>query len=477
MKKSNIISSLLFKSVERLGVKGFGLLIGIVLTRMLSPHEFGQIAIIMVFINLSITMNQSGLNTALIQKKNLTEIDYSTVFYITIALSAVLFSLIYVLAPVISRYYKDPALTLPLRVYASSLFFNGFNSVQVAKLQKEMRFKPMMICTLVATVLSGALGIIMAYCGAGLWALVGYYMSNSVFVTIAILFVERWYPKLQFSFDSAKELFSYGWKILVAGLVCSISEDIRSLIIGKRYSTTALGYYNRGHQLPQVISHTMTTSVQSVMLPAMSEVQNEEARLKQLLRKSITIGTFFIAPAMFGLAAVSSSVVKVLYSDKWLPCVVYMQFLCISEACFPITTSNLTLIKATGRSGVFMKLEFARRALFVSILCISVFCFHTPVAIAVGYCISSWLDCLLVLLTVRWQLKVPTRDQFAMVWKTLLASGVILLLLLPTNRLQMPAILLLLLQMVAGIGIYFGLSILLKNESIAMLKSILLRKK
>lgn len=477
MKKSKIISSLLYKTIERLGVKGFGLLISVVLARMLSPHVFGEIAIITVFINLSQTMNQSGLNTALVQKKNPSEVDYSTVFYITLALSFVFFGLIFVLAPFISDYYGDPALTLPLRVYAATLIFSAFNSVQIAKLQKEMRFKPMMTCNLIATILSGALGIIMAYSGAGLWALIGYYMSNSIFASIAILFVERWYPKLRVSMDSARELFSYGWKILVSGMVCSITADIRSLIIGKRYSTSSLGYYNRGQQFPEVISKTITYSVQSVMLPAMSDVQSETERLKQLLRKSAEIGSFIIIPAMFGLSAVAMPVVKVILSDKWLPCVAFMQCLSIADACIPLMTSNLTVIKASGRSDIYMKLEFARRAMIISILCISVFCFRSVKAIAVGYCISSWLDCALIVLTVKGLLKIPVREQFSWVWKTLLASTVMMLVLLPMSRLQMPAILLLALQLVAGVAIYLGLSVLLKNESVTIIMKMLRLKK
>jgi O-antigen/teichoic acid export membrane protein len=272
-------------------------------------------------------------------------------------------------------------------------------------------------------------------------------------------------------------MFSYGWKILVAAIACSLSESLRSLIIGKRFSSDALGYYDRGRQVPQVISSSMTYAVQGVMLPAMSEVQDKAQELKQMLKRTVAIGSFLIMPAMFGLAAVAVPVVKVLFSDKWLPSVPYLQMLGIADACIHILTSNLTVIKASGRSDVFMKLEFARRAMIVSVLCISVFCFKTVEAIAVGYCVSSWLDSTMTVFAVKRLMNIPVREQFLWVWKTLFASVAMLLLLLPMAQLQIPAILLLLLQIVTGAAVYLVLSILLKNESVAMIMKLLRSKK
>ena len=256
MDKKKVISSLVYKFIERLSVKGLGLAISIVLARMLAPEEFGQIAIMTVFINLSQVIVEGGFTTALIQRKDVTERDYSTVFFINIALAAVCFLALQICAPWISSYYQQD-ITLPLRIYAITVFFGAFNALQLARLQKRMQFRKMMITSLIATIISGIAGILGAYCGFGLWALILYHLMNSVMVCITVAFVEKWLPKFEFSLNRAKLLFSYGWKMFISSALCSLYADIRSLVIGKRFSSDDLGYYNRGQQFPQIISHTL----------------------------------------------------------------------------------------------------------------------------------------------------------------------------------------------------------------------------
>lgn len=466
MKKGKIVSSLTFKFMERLLVKGLGLIISVILARLLSPTEFGEIAIIMVFINLCLTFVQSGLNTALIQSKETKKEDYSTVFYISLSVAVLLVVILCIVAPWVGKYYDNERLILPLQVYSLSLVFAAFNSVQVAKMIKEMAFKEMFVCTLLACILSGIFGVSLAFYGAGIWALVGYYFSNTVISCVTMIFAAKWLPGLVFSIRRAKELFSYGWKMLVSAFLCSLYADIRTLIVGKMFSSADLGYYNRGQQFPDILSNTLDNSMQSVMFPVIAEAQDNSEKVKDMLKKTVAFGTALIMPVMIGLAAVSESFIEVLLTEKWLPCVEYMQILCLGYAVLSIESSNLVAIKAIGRSDVYMKLEAVRRVVMLLILLVSVFCFRTVYAIALGFAISTWVDVLIISIPTKRLLNYGIVEQIKDTWKIMIASlimgGVVIL----VGFLSLPTIVLLGVQIIVGIITYVFLTILLNRELI-----------
>lgn len=464
MDKKKVISSLVYKFIERLGVKGLGLVVSIVLARLLAPEAFGQIAIMTVFINLSQVIVEGGFTTALIQRGDVTERDYSTVFYINLALAVVCFLLLQITAPFISAYYAQD-ITKPLRVYAYTVFFGAFNALQLARMQKNMQFRRIMICSLIATVISGVVGIASAYLNLGLWALIIYYMVHSVIMCITAAFAEKWLPKFEFSLGRAKILFDYGWKMFVSAVLCSLYGDIRSLVIGKQFSSNDLAYYNRGQQFPQVISHTLDSAIQSVMFPTMASVQDESAKLEKLLRSAVTMGAFVIMPTMFGLAAVSEPVVKLLLTDKWLPCVPYMQWLCIANAAVPVLSSNLIAIKAYGRSDVYMRLEMVRRILMLTILLFSILAFHTVQAIAISFCISYWLDTVISMIPVKRLLNYGIKKQFADLWKIILSAFIMFVVVQCVGVLPWNSAILLVTQILAGVVVYIGLSYVLKIEA------------
>lgn len=464
MDKKSVISSLIYKFIERLSVKGLGLVISIVLARMLAPERFGQIAIMNVFINLSQVIIDGGFTTALIQRKDVTERDYSTVFFINLGLAAVCFAVLQITAPWISAYYAQD-LTKPLQVYAITVFFNAFNALQLARMQKRMEFRKIMVCSLIATILSGAVGIAAAYSNFGLWALILYNMINGIIMCITAAFAEKWLPKFEFSLHRAKILFSYGWKIFVSAALCSLYGDIRSLVIGKKFSNDALGYYNRGQQFPQVISHTLDSAIQSVMFPTMAAVQDEKEKLRSMLRRTQTMGAYVIIPIMFGLAAVSEPVVRLLLTEKWLPCVPYMQWLCIANAATPIISSNLISIKASGRSDIYMRLEMIRRVVMLGVLMVSLLAFHSVEAIAVGFCISNWLDALISMVPAKRLLDYSIKKQFADLWKILLTSLLMFVAVLMMSLLPWGNVLLLIAQIFAGVTVYVGMGFAFKIES------------
>lgn len=476
MERKKIISSLAFKFIERLAVKGAGLIIGIVLARLLLPEEFGQVAIITIFINLANSIIQNGFNSALVQQKEVDDKDYSTVFYITMVLSAVIVAILCVTAPYIAAFYESPKLVWPIRVYSFSLFFGAFNSIQVAKLQREMRFQPMLYTSLIATVLSGVLGVVMAYMGFGIWALVAYGCSNIVFSCIAMLFVANWFPKLVFSRKRDGALFSFGWKMLVSGILCAIYHDVRSLIIGKRYSVDDLAYYNRGQQYPEVISLTIDAAIQSVMFPAMARSQSDTKQVRSMLRRSISLNTFVVTPIMMGLAAVAHPLVLLLLTEKWLPSVIYMQLICIVGITFPFTSSSLVAIKALGRSDLHMKLEIIRRTMMLGILLFAIFVFDSVLAMAASYVVSVFIDMFIAAAPLKKMLDYDGLRQVKDNWKTLVASLIMGIIVWLIGMLHLPTFLLLLVQIVVGVLAYVMLCVVFKNESLQYMLSILKKK-
>lgn len=461
MDKNKIISSLAYKFIERLSVKGLGLVISIVLARMLAPEAFGQIAIMSVFINLSQVIVEGGFTTALIQRKDVTERDYSTVFFINLGLAVVCFLILEIAAPWISWYYEQD-ITKPLQVYSFTVFFGAFNALQLARMQKRMKFRKIMVCSLTATVISGVAGITAAYCGLGLWSLILYNMMNSVIVCFTASYVEKWLPKFEFSLDRAKILFSYGWKMFVSAVLCSLYADIRSLVIGKKFSSNDLAYYNRGQQFPQVISHTLDSAIQSVMFPTMASVQDQPDKLANMLRSSVTMGTYVIVPVMLGLAAVSEAVIQLLLTDKWLPCVPYMKLLCIANAAIPIISSNLIAIKASGRSDIYMRLEILRRVVMLAILLASILLFQSVEAIALGFCISTWLDVAICMVPVKRLLNYGIQKQMMDLWRILLSSVIMFIAVQAMNMLPLHSFALLPLQILIGIILYIGLGYFLR---------------
>lgn len=465
MKKKTIISSLAYKFTERLLVKGLGLVISVVLARLLSPDDFGQLAILAVFINLSQTIIQSGMNTALVQSKEIDKSDYSTVFYLSFGLATILIIVLFFCAPAISLMYESEALIAPLRVYALSLLFGAFNSVQVAKLQREMKFKATMVASLIATVVSGSVGIILAYLGAGIWALVFYNFAYIVCSCFTMLLAAKWFPAPVFSIKRARKLFNYGGKMFVSAMLCSLYNDIRTLIIGKKFSTEDLGYYNRGQQFPGIISMTLDSSIQSVMFPALSSVQDQATAVRAMQKKSLGLGALMAFPVMIGLALVAEPFIRLLLTEKWLPCVIYMQYLCVADASITLCSSNLVAIKSVGRSDIYMYLEIIRRILMIIILTISVVCFHSVEAIAIGYVISSWLDAIVIAIPMKKITGYGLLEQIKGLWKIGLATLVMAVAVVAVNQIVLPTVVSLLVSAVTGGIVYIIACWLLREEN------------
>lgn len=460
--KSKVLSSLMWKLLERSGTQGIQFIVQIVLARILLPNDYGIIALIAIFITVANVFVQSGFNTALIQKKDATEEDFSSVFYLSLFIAIILYALIFFASPYIAYFYKTPELISVLRVLSITLIFGAFNSIQNAIISRRMEFKKLFASSIGAIILSGITGIVLAYIGLGVWALVAQQLVNQLSVTAILWFTVKWRPKLIFSFSKINKLFSYGWKLLLSALIDTLYMNLRSLIVGKIYSPSMLGYYNRGDQFPQLIVSNINGSIQSVMLPTLSSEQDNKQKVKELVRRSIVTSSFLLFPMMIGLAVVGESLIKIILTDKWLPCVPFMQIFCLSYALWPIHTANLQAINALGRSDIFLKLEIIKKLMGIIILIISMFL--GVYAIAVGTLISGIISTFINAHPNLKLLNYSYTEQIKDIMPSFIISIIMGIIIYPIKFMNNSVIIILIIQIIIGIVIYFGLAKLFKLE-------------
>lgn len=461
--RGTIIKSFLWKWFERLSAQLIQFVVTIVLARLLLPSEYGIIALIAIFIQLCDVIIDGGFNTALIQKKNADNTDFSTIFFFSLGMSVVLYGLMFVGAPAIAHFYEQPELVPVVRVLSLSLPLYAFNSIQRAYVSKHMLFQRLFYSSLGAIVLSGFVGIFMAYHGYGVWALVGQNISNQLFTTVIMWFTIRWRPEFVFSTQRFKALFDYGWKIFGANMITTLFVNIRKLVIGKFYAPASLAYYEKGEQLPSLVMSNIFSSVQAILLPTFSEAQDDRVKVKSMMRRSTKLSCFFIYPLMAGMIAAAKPLVVFLLTEKWLPVVPFVQILCVANFFRPITLSNWEAIKALGYSGITLKLEIVKKVADVAILVVTAFI--GVYAIAWG-CVLFNLICVFINLAPNKKLLgYGVAEQVKDAVPTLLialtmGAGVYWI-----QFLNLSNIVILILQFVLGVGVYAGLSLLFKEES------------
>lgn len=366
--KDDVVTNFLWRFLERCGAQGVALIVSIVLARLLEPETYGIIAIVTIFTSIMNVFIDSGMGNALIQKKDADDLDFSTVFFFNIFICLILYILMFFGAPVIASFYKMPDLTAVIRVLSITLLISGIKNVQQAYISRRMMFKKFFFATLGGTLIAAFVGIFMAYQGYGVWALVTQQIVNVSIDTLILWFTVKWRPRMIFSLQRLKGLFSFGWKILVSNIINTVYGDIRQLIIGKMYSSRDLAYYNQGKRYTEVVVNNVNVAIDSVLLPTMSKVQDDRSEVKAMTRRSIMVSTYILAPLMVGIAATSRQLVTVLLTEKWLPSVPFLVIFCITFIFYPIHTANLNAIKAMGRSDLYLKLEVAKKAVGIVLL-------------------------------------------------------------------------------------------------------------
>lgn len=467
--KSKVLSSLFWKLLEQSGTQGIQFIVQIVLARLLAPEQFGIIAIVMVFIKLANVFVQSGFNTALIQKKDADEIDFSSIFYLSLFVANLLYIVIYSAAPYIADFYKDPVLIPVLRVLGFTLFSGAINSIQNAYIARNMMFKNLFYSSVSAILISGTVGIVAAYMGYGVWALVIQQLLNQLSITIIMWFTVKWRPKRVFSFKRVKVLFSFGWKLLASSLLETLYVDLRTLVVGRIYSSSTLAYYNRGQQFPNVIVSNINGSIQSVMLPTLSAHQDNKKRVKEMMRRTIVTSSFLIFPMMIGMAVVAEPLVKIVLTDKWLSAVPFLQIFCITYSFMPIQSANLQAINAMGRSDMFLKISIIKRIYGLIILVISMqFGVH---AIAIGQTLVAIISSFVNAYPNKKLLDYSYKEQWLDIIPSLAISIIMGCIVYLFNFLKMSVWKTLILQVGSGIIIYTILARGFKLDSFNYLHS------
>ncbi len=464
---------MIWKLLERFGVQGIQFVLQIVLARILDPDHYGVLSMMIIFTNLANIFIQTGFNTALVQNKDVTEEDYSSVFCVSTLIAAVLYSVIFFAAPYIAAFYEMPDIVAPLRMLALMLLPGALNSVQLAKVSRDLEFRTVFTSNIAAIVFSGAVGIVIALMGGGLWALVVQSMLNVSVAAIVMLFTVKWHPRLYCNWCRIKILFTFGWKLLVSGLIDTLYQDIRSLVIGKKYDSGTLGYYNRGKQFPQFIINAVNGAVQSVMLPIMSAEQDNAANVKQITRTSIMVSAYLMFPVMAGLAGIATPLIKLLLTDKWLPCVPYMQIYCFSLAFYPVHSCNLQALNAMGRSDIFLKLELVKKGVGVITLLIGVFCFDSPIAIALTGTFTTFTSCFINAYPNKELIGYSYWEQMKDILPSFFATLTMLICVLMVGTLKLPNFTVLVLQILTGVILYIGISIILRLEPFMLLLQML----
>lgn len=370
--KSKTISGLLWKFAERIGAQAITFVLSIILARLLSPSDYGAIAILLVFITIADVFVNAGFGSALIQKKDADDLDFSSVFYFSFIFSVFVYFVVFLAAPFIANFYNMPILQPTLQVLALRIPVAAINSVQQAYVSRNMQFKKFFYSALSGTAASAVVGITMAYNGYEIWSLVGQYLSNAVVNTIVLFSVINWRPQLIFSLQRLKNLFSYGWKLLLSGLLDTGYQSLNSLLIGKFYTPADLAFFDTGKKFPMVIVSNINSSISSVLFPALASEQDELEKVKAHTRKAIQISSYIMWPMMLGMAACADNIVSLVLTDKWLPAVPYLQIACITYGLWPIHTANLQAINAMGRSDIFLKLEIVKKVIGITALLISI---------------------------------------------------------------------------------------------------------
>lgn len=361
MNNNGIVKSFIWRFAERCGAQIVSFIVSIVLARILAPKDYGTIALVTVFTTILQVFVDSGLGTALIQKKDADDLDFSSVFYFNFSVCLILYIGMFVAAPYIADFYNDMTLTPIIRVLSLTIVISGVKGIQQAYVSRNMLFKRFFFSTIGGTIFSAFVGIRMAYAGYGVWALVIQQISNNAIDTLILWVTVKWRPKKMFSWIRLKVLLSFGWKLLASALLDTGYNNLRNLIIGKLYSSSDLAFYNQGDKFPKLIITNINTSIDSVLLPTLASEQDDRLRIKNMTRKAIKTSTYIMAPLMMGLAFCSTNIVSLILTTKWLPCVPFLQIFCITYMFWPIHTANLNAINAMGRSDLFLKLEITKK--------------------------------------------------------------------------------------------------------------------
>ncbi|RLD61982.1 MAG: lipopolysaccharide biosynthesis protein [Bacteroidetes bacterium] len=388
--KQETAKGFLWSAIERFSVQGLQFLMGLVLARLLLPSDYGLVGMLAIFLAISQTFVDSGFSSALIQKKNRTDTDYSTAFFFNIGIGLFFYLILFFTAPLIAKFYNIPELNSLTKVIGLNVFITSLAVVQRAKLTIKLDFKTQAKASLTSVFIGGCVGIAMAYKGYGVWALVVQSLLRNGLNTLFLWLLSKWMPKAVFSKSSFKELFSFGSKLLGAGLLNTIFQNIYLLVIGKLFSASELGFYTRAQQFQKMPSQNITSIIQRVTFPVLSSIQDDDEKLIKAYSNFIRLSAFVVFPLMIGLAVVAEPLIRLILTEKWMPTVPLLQLLCIAGMLYPVHAINLNILNVKGRSDLFLKLEIIKKLLITFAILIT-FSFGVK-AMVIGQILTSFIS-------------------------------------------------------------------------------------
>ena len=370
--RSQLLHGVAWNFVEKVLIRGVSFFISIILARLLSPSDYGLIGMLAVFVSISNVFIEGGLAKALIQRQDCQDIDFSTAFVANVGMSLVIYLIMFVSAPWIAAFYNEPILIPLTRILSLNFILGSFNIVQRAKLMAQVDFKSLAQINVISTIVSGLVGIAMAYWGTGVWALVGQTLCSTIVQIVLLPIYSKWTPSIKFSKDSFSQLFGFGSKLMATGVYSVVLNNISTICIGRFYKSSQLGFYTRASQFSEMISSTMYDVLGNVTFPVLSHLQDDHEKLVAVYRKSLFLTAMIIFPIMILCALLARPMVLILLTEKWLPCVVLMQWLFLARMFTPLSAINMNILNAIGRSDLFMKLDFSKAPLILVVLAITI---------------------------------------------------------------------------------------------------------
>lgn len=463
--KKKTFSGMVWKFMERICAQLVSLIVSIILARILLPEDYSVVSIVTIFFAFCNILISGGLNTSLIQKKDADIEDYSSVLHISMLIALLLYLIMFFAAPTIANLYDKQLLIPVIRVMSLTFFINAFKSILSAYTSSKLQFKKFFLSTIGGTVISAFIGIYMAIKGYGAWALVAQQMSNSLIDTFILYITTKFKFVFKISIDKVKSLFNYGWKIFVASIISVIYDQINPLIVGIKYSATDLAYYNKGQNYPGLINSTISDTLQSVLFPIMSKVQDSKEMVLNVTRKFIKISSYVIFPMMVGFFAVSDIFVKVVLTDKWLPIVPYIQIFCFSYMFNIIQVGNLQAIKAIGRSDITLILEIIKKSVYFIIILIFVLLSKKPIVLAFSSIACTMFATLVNTYPNRKLLGYKYRYQLSDLLPNFIISIIMGIIVYFIKYINLSIYITLILQLIVGFITYLLLSIITKNKN------------
>lgn len=474
---NKVVNGVVWSSLEKVISFLATTVISIILARLLSPSDYGIVALAIVFVEIFTNVISHGLGSALVQKKSPSDLDYSTIYIINISIAVVGYAIMFFAAPYIASFYEMPNLIAITRVLSLLIPFAAISSVQFCYLQKHMQFYKYCIVTLGCTTISGTAGIIAAYNGLEIWALVIYYVGRQFIQSIILICISGLRVKMRFSKQSAHELLPYGTKTMITTFVGDFEMNLRSLIVGKVFTSADLAFYNMGANYPKMIISNVSSAIGRVIFPYLANIQNEAAKFKNAMRKTISNNVYLITPVLVGFMAIAPQFFEFFYTDKWLAAVPFLQVLTIAFITRPYENVCNQAIMASGRSNIIMMDMIITKTFSIAMILIAVFVFHSVLFIAWGVALTTVLGVILFAFQVKKFFSYGFREQLSDVMPIYSLCAVMYFAVYFVGKIDLPIIVQMIIQIIVGFLIYWGGSVLFSMPAYSYLISNILKIK